>query len=372
MRLTEKLLVSVTLTLSFASLTFAATITGNVKGPDGAPFMGAFVIAENSQNKMTVSVLSDKQGRYHITNLPAATYAVRIRAIGYKSDPRTGVRLLGDQKASFDFALQNGTVRWSDLNTYQGRMLLPKTKEHDLTKGYQDTCFTSCMISCHSFQTRMATATRDEDGWRDRVKYMRDVIIAGEADSRMSDQKLEDIVPYLTTAFGPDSPKPQSPADMPEYKALVRPFSEKAMNIAYVEYDCAGSKVLGPWSAVEDKDGMFWIPYYGRGNEVVRLNPKSAELTRFPLPFAKTAGIHSAVPAPDGSVWVTEAALGRIGQLNPATKEITEFQNSPLPDGRRTGTHTVRVDEAGRVWSSGGPAISMLDPSTREFKHFDL
>ena len=98
-------------------------------------------------------------------------------------------------------------------------------------------------------------------------------------------QKLEDIVSYLTTAFGPDSPKPQSPADMPEYKSLVRPFSDKAMNIAYVEYDFAGSKGLGPWSAVEDKDGMMWIPYYGRGNEVVRLNPKTAELTRFPLPF---------------------------------------------------------------------------------------
>ena len=55
---------------------------------------------------------------------------------------------------------------------------------------------------------------------------------------------------------------------------------------------------------------MFWIPYYGRGNEVVRLNPKTAELTRFPLPFAKTAGIHSAIPAPDGTVWFTEAALG--------------------------------------------------------------
>ncbi len=39
------------------------------------------------------------------------------------------------------------------------------------------------------------------------------------------------------------------------------------MNIAYVEYDFVAPKGLGPWSAVEDKNGMFWIPYYGRGNE---------------------------------------------------------------------------------------------------------
>src|SRR6185295_4718653 len=126
-----------------------------------------------------------------------------------------------------------------------------------------------------------------------------------------------------------NSPKPQSPQDLPEYQSLVRSFTPRAMNIAYVEYDFGAPKGLGPWSAVEDKNGMFWIPYYGRGNEVVRLNPNTAELTRFPLSFAKTAGIHSAVPTADGNVWFTEAALGKIGSLNPQTKEIVEYQNSP-------------------------------------------
>src|SRR5260370_26594093 len=118
MRLADKVLVSLTLTVSLASSAFAATITGNVQGPDGKPFMGAFVVAENTQNKMTVSVLSDPQGRYHIGNLAAATYTVHITAIGYNSDPRTEVRLTGEQNASFDFALQKKRVRWSDLSTY--------------------------------------------------------------------------------------------------------------------------------------------------------------------------------------------------------------------------------------------------------------
>lgn len=350
---------------------FGATITGTVKGPDGKPFMAAFVIAENAQNKMTVNVLSDEHGRYYIGNLPAANYVVRIRAIGYKSDPRNGVQLTADQKASFDFALQKTPVRWSDLNTFQGTQLLPKTKAHDLSKRYGDTFFSSCLISCHSFQSQMAANTWTDEGLRNAVKYMRDVIIGGEGGG-MSDEKFEDIVAYMTTAWGPNSPKPASPEDMPEYRSLVRPFSPRAMNIAYVEYDFKAPKGLGPWSAVEDKNGMFWIPYYGRGNEVVRLNPKTAELTRFPLPFTKTAGIHSAIPAPDGTVWFTEFALGKIGHLNPATKEIVEYENTPLPDGRKTNAHTVRVDGKGRVWTSGGPAISMFDPLTKEFSHYDL
>src|SRR5580693_2221411 len=78
MHLVDKVLVTLTLTMSLAAPALAATITGNVQGPDGKPFMGAFVVAENAQNKMTISVLTDAQGRYHIGNLPAATYTVRI------------------------------------------------------------------------------------------------------------------------------------------------------------------------------------------------------------------------------------------------------------------------------------------------------
>src|SRR3954471_6852598 len=148
MRLMDKVLASLMMSVCWASAAFGASITGTVQGPDGKPFMGAFVVAENTQNKMTVNVLSNAQGRYHIGNLPAATYKVHISAIGYTSDPRADVQLTGDQKASFDFALQKAKVRWSDLSTYQGRQLLPKTKGHDL--GHQDAVFTTCFQSCHS------------------------------------------------------------------------------------------------------------------------------------------------------------------------------------------------------------------------------
>ena len=113
-----------------ASSGYAATITGIVKGPDGAPFKGAFVIAQNSSNRMSVTALSDKNGRYRIPDLPAASYDLRIRAVGYKADPHNGVNLTASQNTSYDWALQQGVVRWSDLNLYQGKQLLPKTKAH--------------------------------------------------------------------------------------------------------------------------------------------------------------------------------------------------------------------------------------------------
>jgi virginiamycin B lyase len=369
MRIAHEFLAAMSLTALMSAAALGASITGTVTGPDGKPFMGAFVAAENRQSRMTVNVLSDAQGRYRITNVPGASYMVRIEAIGYTSEPRGSVALAVDATASLDFALQKTPVRWSDLSTYQGRQLLPKTQDHDLS--YNDRFFTTCFQSCHSFQKRMATQSLDLDGWRTRVRYMSDTMLEGR---HLSDTTVEDFATYLNTMFGKTSPKLASPEELPQYKSLVRPVSAVATNIVYVEYEFAADNGMGPWSAVEDKDGKLWIPYYGRGNEVVRLDPETGEQTPFPLPSPKLAatGIHSVIPAPDGTVWFTELAVGRIGHLDPSTGKVTEYQNTPLPDGRRTTAHTVRVDAAGRVWASGGPAISMFDPKYERFEHYDL
>ena len=46
----DKAIGSLVLTVTLASTAMGATITGTVTGPDGKPFMGAFVVAENPQS----------------------------------------------------------------------------------------------------------------------------------------------------------------------------------------------------------------------------------------------------------------------------------------------------------------------------------
>ncbi len=147
------------------SACYGATVTGSVKGVDGSPFQGAFVQAQNTKTKITVNVLSDSRGHYRIEKLPAGDYRLTIRAVGFSADPRTGVTLAADQNAAFDFALQKGTVKWSDISQAQGKQLFPPGKGKDLIVD-------NCSI-CHGFQSRMAAVRRDADGWKDRVEYMR-------------------------------------------------------------------------------------------------------------------------------------------------------------------------------------------------------
>src|ERR1700686_324360 len=249
MRSQNKILPLGGLIVFLGSACYGATITGTVNGVDGAPFQGAFIEGQNAKTRITVIVLSDRQGRYRIPDLAAGDYRVQIKAVGYRADPRSGVTLAADQNASFDFSLPKGFVRWNEISQCQATQLWPPAKGKELIFGH-------CNI-CHQFQSRMASVRRDLDGWKDRVAYMREAmhfsIFLGP---NFSDQDAEDVANYLNSLFGPDSVLPKSPADMPGYQKTVRPFSSEAMSIVYVEYDMPGLSRM-PFSAAPDKDGYL-------------------------------------------------------------------------------------------------------------------
>src|SRR5258708_16134328 len=277
----------------------AATVTGSVKSPDGTPFGGAFVQAQNTRTRVVVSVLTDKDGRYRIENLPAGKYQVQVKAVGYRTDPRADVSLAADQNASYDFALQQGMVRWSDLSQYQGEVLFPEAKGKDLLLGR---CF-----ACHGFQSRMASARRDEEGWRDRVAYMKELMhfFLGGVGGAFNDQNAADVASYINSLFGEESVLPKSPAEMPKYKELVRSYDDDAMKIVYVEYELPGPSRM-PWSAFPERVGKYWMTYDGTINKSGRRGTKTREMQEEPVRNQRNATIHSAVPTPDMSGWLTK------------------------------------------------------------------
>src|SRR6202158_5711164 len=233
--LLRRIAISITLVFCVASLAYGAEITGTVKGPDGAPFKGAFVQARNTKTRITVSVLSRKEGQYRIPDLPAGEYELRIRAVGYQAQPRTGVNLMPDQSVSFEFVLQKGKVHWTDLSLYQADQLLPAGKGKGALFTPQPGQPSPTCAACHGIQTRIASAVRDEAGWRDRVEYMRTTMRV-----RINDQEAGDIASYLNSVFGEDSTLPKSPAEVHGYDKVVQSFGDDAMNIVYVEYEVGG------------------------------------------------------------------------------------------------------------------------------------
>ena len=344
------------------SLTYGATVTGTVKGPQGTAFKAAFVEAQNTKTRITVNVLSDSAGRYHIEGLPAGQYNLRIRAIGYRSDAHDAVTLSESQKASFDFSLQEAPVRWSELSFYQGDNLMPEGKGKLLIEK-------DC-LECHAFQTKMAAVSRDQEGWTKAVAFMRDVM--GYRLKNVTDDDAKTIASYLDSVFGQESKLPRDVREMPEYKNLMHaPFSDAVSKMVYVTYELPGPNRM-PFSAAPDNKGNVWIPYFSLSDSIAKLDPKTGQVEEYRVPYQGSATIHSAVAAPDGNVWLAEQASNRIGVLDQATKEITEYEDANAPGQEKTGPsskHTVRIDSHGNVWATGGP-LTKFDPKTKKFTRF--
>ena len=151
----QKALILSAAILFLASIAPAATITGVVRGPDGAPFRGAKVKAQNSRTRMSVIVFSDSDGHYKVPELPAGDYEVQATAIGFASDPKSGVFLNASQDQNLDWNMQKQMVKWQDIPIYQGIQLMPDGKGK--ARFVQ-----TCGASCHGFRSMIGDSSRSE------------------------------------------------------------------------------------------------------------------------------------------------------------------------------------------------------------------
>jgi virginiamycin B lyase len=339
--------------LALSSVAHSATISGTVKGPDGKPFKAAFVEAQDTDSRIATVVLSDKDGRYRIENLPGGEFRLSVRAVGYRIERRTGIQLAASQNATQDIALEKGTVRWTDLSIYQGTQLLPD--------GPGRAKLTTACFRCHGFQSRMAAQVRDESGWHDRVTYMRTSF--GYLLHDVNAKDGEEVTSYLTKYFGPDSPLARSPADLPGYEEVkLPPFSDDAMKMVYVTFDMPGANRF-PGAAKPERDGNVWIWEY-RGHWFGKLDPQTGVITEYAIPNVDQASNHSVVVGPDGMIWFSEQATDSIGKMDPVTHQITRYK-----EPSRGTKHTLVVDSKGMVWGTGEP-LTRFDPETNTFHDF--
>jgi virginiamycin B lyase len=365
----------------------AGTITGTVKGPDGAPFRAAFVRIHNMKTKMTAMVLSDSQGRYWADGLEPGVYQVRATSVGYRSNParRNNVAVDEASRLALDFTMQEGTVEWSDLTKYQAGMLLPQANGNG-----KDVLIQQC-FNCHAFGKIGAVGRHDLGGWKDEIDVMR---LTGVA--RITPEVTNEVSQYLAAAFGPDSATPESPAQLSGYRAVQQDrsaFSDDSLNIMYVDYELTGDPKDRPGSARPDKDGRLWLEMSAG---LSRLDPVTAELKTWRLTNLTSNFIHEVLPTPDGSVWLTleaqgglarfdtktekfevyidQEANGRFDLAKPVQKDPNDpFPDLPMPAGTQGGgarSHTAVADHEGNIWVSGRP-LKKFDVKTGKYTYFN-
>jgi virginiamycin B lyase len=97
--------------------------------------------------------------------------------------------------------------------------------------------------------------------------------------------------------------------------------------------------------------------------------PAEAKMALQTYPVPAGAGAHDVYPAPDGTVWFTAQAAGKLGRLDPRTGK-----SDLISLGRGAAPHGVIVGPDGAPWVTDGGqnAILRVDPLTRAPKVFPL
>lgn len=119
-----------------------------------------------------------------------------------------------------------------------------------------------------------------------------------------------------------------------------------------------------PYGLRVGPDGRIWMTQLA-GGRLVEFDPASGDFAEHPLPTPHS-GPRRLDVAPDGTIWIPEFANGRLTRFDPATGAFEAFP-LPTPDAL---PYAARVDAGrGAVWISTGAAdlLARFDLATRTF-----
>jgi virginiamycin B lyase len=101
---------------------------------------------------------------------------------------------------------------------------------------------------------------------------------------------------------------------------------------------------------------------------VGRLDPQPGETHHIPL--GSGSAPHGVIVGPDGAAWITDSGLNAIVRVDPISEEVQRF---PLPaDRRNANLNTAAFDGDGVLWFTGqNGGYGRLDPATGTIEVFD-
>src|SRR5437016_7313045 len=137
-----------------AQTSSSPALTGLVSSQDEGPMEGVLISAKRMGSNVTITVVSDAQGRYSfpLNRLEPGQYSVRIRAVGYVLDKPVQVEVMAQKTSQLDLKL----VKTQDLSRQlsNGEWLMSMTGSRE----QKETCL-GC-TGCHTLE-RVARSQHD-------------------------------------------------------------------------------------------------------------------------------------------------------------------------------------------------------------------
>jgi virginiamycin B lyase len=345
-------------------------LTGLVSSAAEGLMEGVVVTAKKAGAKVSVSVVTDAQGRFSFpaNRLEAGKYQLAIRAIGYDLAPTTA-DVGGNQSATLDLKLHKTANLASQMSNAEWMASFPGTDDQ---KAFLLNC-----VSCHTLE-RIARSTHDANEWTQVITRMMGYGAVSQPikPQRMLDEaragtpeQYRKTAEYLATIN-------QSAVNRWEYplKTLARATGRSTRAII-TEYDLP-RPTTEPHDVLVDAQGAVWYSDFGE-LFISKFDPKTLELTEYPLKKFKDkapVGNLSLEFDKGGTLWFDTMYQGSLGNLDPKTGQIKWYPLAAEYNDNRVQLNFVglRHDVDGKVWtkSVGTQDIYRLDLASDKWERF--
>src|SRR3989441_3439476 len=364
--------------LVFLSTAVHAQLSGRVSSAEEGAMEGVLVSAKKAGSTITVTVVSDREGRYRFPEkkLTPGKYALSVRAAGYVLDESQSVQL-GHQPLARDLSLRKTDDLAAQLSNGEWMASVPGT---DQQKGLLLNC-----VGCHTLE-RVVRSRYDADAFMKtvlpRMQSYVNQSIPQHPQPRKAERLMEErgdqrvqvyrsTAEYLSTINLAESPKWGY-----ELKTFPRPTG-RATRVVYTEYDLP-RETIEPHDVIVDAQGIAWYSSFGEQN-LGRLDPRTGKVTEFPIPESKPGfptGLLGLRADRDGNLWLGNMYQAQIVKFDRKTQKFTLWklppeQNIDAAQVNMVSPQSSHVD--GRVWTqnNGFAGIHRLDLKTGKIETWE-
>jgi len=347
-------------------------LSGHVTSAEEGAMEGVLVSAKRIGSTITITVISDQQGRYGFpaAKMPPGKYFLSIRAVGYDVDGKGTVDIAPQQAATADLKLRKTKDIATQLTNAEWMISAPGTEAQ---KSYLLNC-----VSCHTLE-RVFKSTHNADEFTQLMARMNQY---AQVSQSIKPQKRMD------PSYGENPERFRRPAEYfasinlsaaEEWgyplKTLPRPTG-RSTHVVITEYDLP-RPTIEPHDVILDAQGMAWYTDFGE-EFLDKLDPKTGKVTEYRLPEFKPGFPQGSLELNldrNGKLWFGMMYQGAVASFDPKT---AKFQFWPLPkelndNVAQLNMVTWQYGVDGKVWTNNaGPGtIFRLDLKSGKYESFD-
>ena len=360
-----------------AQTSSSLALTGRVSSAEEGPMEGVLVGAKKAGSTMTITVVSDAQGRYRFpaSKLPPGQYGLHIKAVGYDLEGPATIEVKG--AATADLQLRKAADPAAQLSNAEWFASLPGTEQ-------QKASIKNC-THCHTLE-RVMRSRGDVDAMTKVVERMSTypqlsfplmpqklvaARIGGGEDPL--EQRLEGWrrqAQYLSSINLSTTDHWKFP-----FKMHSRP-SGRATQVIYTEYDLP-QRTRQPHDVIVDADGMAW--YASFGEQILgKIDTRTGKATEYQVPRLK-ANLPSGILAlrfdEDQNLWLANQFQGGIAKFDKRTEKFQTWSLPPELNGDYVQINQVSPEHShvdGKVWlqDAGTYTVLRLDVKSGKFEAF--